>query len=114
MHVSKSHSIVCRVNSHTVIPLYRKHTSISIYPPTLRFANPSIAPFQVFNDHNERRVILILDVPRSDLGPGRWFLRVLNHVFLWGVSPLLPESSNIVAHTAEFRRLVDTLAANTK
>ena len=108
MPVSNPHSNLCRVNSHTVIPLLST-ANTRRYAPTLRFANP----FQVFNDHNERRVILILDVPRSDLGPGRWFLRVLNHVFLWGVSPLLPESSNIVANTAEFRRLVDTLAANT-
>ena len=33
MPVSNSHSILCRVNSHTVIPLYRKHTSIRSHPP---------------------------------------------------------------------------------
>ena len=99
--------------THSDTSLPQTHVDINI-PPHPPFCKPVDRPFQVFNDHNERRVILILDVPRSDLGPGRWFLRVLNHVFLWGVSPLLPESSNIVANTAEFRRLVDTLAANTK
>lgn len=53
----------------------------------------------VQNKGSQRRIILVLDVPRFDLP---WYMSLLNEVLLWWVSPNFPSAAAILKKSAQY------------
>mmetsp|Transcript_25594 Transcript_25594/g.65787 ORF Transcript_25594/g.65787 Transcript_25594/m.65787 type:complete len:122 (+) Transcript_25594:338-703(+) len=53
----------------------------------------------VQNKGSERRIILVLDVPRFDLP---WHMSLLNEVLLWWISPHFPSAAAILQKSATY------------